>query len=345
MIKEINHKDKIKFIYTFFFFFLFAIIIFLFSLIAGQYGLINPVELGKIFLTNFGLSYDVSETNKNVVELIRLPRTIAAFIIGGSLSIAGLVYQNTFNNKLVSPDILGVNSGACVGAGIAILLGLNNFLVSLLAFIFGMIAVIIAITLPKIFKNKNSIMLVLSGIIVGSFMNSVIGIIKYIADSEDKLSSITFWMMGSLSGIALKEIAYIIPFIFIPILILFLLRNNLDVIALGFEETRSLGLNYQSNRLAIILCSTMLTASCIAICGQVGWVGLVVPHITRALIGNQTKYGLPIAFIFGGCFMMIVDLLSRTLSKDNIPLSIITGIFGAVIYTIVLLRKGRQIHD
>ncbi|MCQ2801932.1 MAG: iron ABC transporter permease [Bacilli bacterium] len=345
MIEEINKRQKKKFIILFSVLLFLSIIIFLLSLMIGQYGFIPISEIFKMIGKAFGAQCTINNSSSNIIEFVRLPRTLAAFLIGGSLSIAGLVYQNTFNNKLVSPDILGVSAGSCVGAGIAILLGLSGFFVGLSAFVFGFIAVLIALLLPKLFKNKSSLMLILSGIIVGAFMNSIIGIIKFLADKEDKLSAITFWMLGSVSNVKMIDILYVLPLIVVSTIVLIVMSHRIDVISLGEDEAKSLGINYKRNRLIIIICSTVLTAASVAISGNVGWVGLVIPHLTRVIIGNKSKDCLPLSFLFGGSFMMVVDMMSRTISVENIPLSIITGIFGAVIYSIVLIKKGRELNE
>ena len=228
------------------------------SLTIGQYGVINPVELCKVFLNFFGANFSLPPSYSNIIEYIRLPRALASFFVGGALSVSVVVYQNTFNNKLVSPDILGVSAGSCVGAGIAILLGLNNVFISVFAFVFGFLAVIIALVLPIFFRNKSTITLVLSGIIVGAFMNSIIGLIKYLADQDDKLAAITFWMMGSVTGISMKEVLCVLPLIAIPLMILLLMSHRIDVVSLGSEEAHSLGINFKRNRLVIIICSTSL---------------------------------------------------------------------------------------
>ena len=259
--------------------------------------------------------------------------------------VAGLVYQTTFNNKLVSPDILGVSSGCCVGAGIAILLGLSAGMIRIMAFAFGFIAVSIAIFLPKLFRNHSALTLVLSGIIVGSFMDSVLAIIKYIADHREKLADIVFWIMGSMAGIQMDEVLISTIINIIPFIVLLFMGWRINVVSLGLEEAQSLGVNYKRDRLIIIACSTLLTANCVSISGNVGWVGLVIPHIARAFVGDDARMAMPAAALAGGLFLMSVDILSRLVSVNEIPLSIITGFIGAIIYTIVLARRGRYLND
>lgn len=345
MIEEINRSQRRRFRVSLGISIIVSVVTFLLSLMIGHYGFISFEYLVKLSLNVFGAGFVIPKSYGNIIQYIRLPRTIASFIVGGALSLAGLVYQNTFNNKLISPDILGVSAGACVGAGLAILIGLNGFYVSIFAFAVGFLSVIVALFLPVVFKNRSTITLVLSGIIVGAFMNSIIGLIKYLADREEKLAAITFWIMGSVTGVTMREVFSVLPLVIVPCAILVLMSHRIDVISLGQEEAESLGINYRRNRFIIIVCSTVLTAASVSISGNVGWIGLVIPHIVRAIVGNRSRDSLPIAFFFGGSFMALIDMLSRTLAKDDIPLSILTGIFGAVIYSVVLMKKGRNLND
>ena len=316
-------------------------LLFLISVTIGRGGIANPVKLVQAIL---GDADDYRQMLR-ILQNIRIPRTIAAFMVGGCLSVAGLVYQTTFNNKLVSPDILGVSSGCCVGAGIAILLGLPAGLIRMMAFVFGFIAVSIAIFLPKLFRNHSALTLVLSGIIVGSFMDSILAIIKYIADRNDKLADVVFWIMGSLAGIQMDEVLISAFINIFPLMVLFLMGWRINVVSLGIEEAQSLGINYKRDRLIIITCSTILTANCVSISGNVGWVGLVIPHIARTLVGDDSRMSMPSAALSGGLFLMSVDILSRIISVNEIPLSIITGFIGAIIYTVVLAKRGRYLNE
>lgn len=318
-----------------------SVVLFVLFLGIGRAGITNPIETVKCLFSG-SKEY---EQMLHIFQNIRIPRALAAFMIGACLSIAGIVYQTTFNNKLVSPDILGVSAGCCVGAGIAILYGLSTLSIKIMAFIFGFIAVLITILLPKLFKNHSSLTLVLSGIIVGAFMDSILALIKYIADKNDKLGDIVFWIMGSLVGIQIDEVLFSLLLCAIPMAILFIMSHRINVISLGMEEAESLGINYKFNRLIIILCSTWLTAVCVSICGNVGWVGLVIPHIARSFVGDNMHNSMPVSALCGGLFLMIVDTLSRIVSVNEIPLSIITGFIGAIIYTFVLWKRGRYLND
>ena len=316
-------------------------IAFIAALTVGRYGVIPPSEILSALIN----SANISKAHRNILLMIRLPRTLAAFLVGSSLAVSGQVYQSTFSNKLVSPDILGVSSGCCAGAGMAMLCEMGTFGVSACAFLGGTIAVSAALFLPKLFRNRSSLSLVLSGIIVGAFMNSLISLMKYIADKNDKLSDLTYWMMGSLSGAKMNDVLVAAPIMSICMAVLLLNSWSIDIISLGREEALSLGTDYTSCRLVIIACSTLLTASSVSISGNIGWVGLVIPHISRALVGSRAKHCIPASILCGGGFMIFADMLIRIISVDEIPASVITGLSGALIYTVILVKKGRELDD
>ena len=341
MAKEQIVKHKRRFICTLVLLCLFTLVFFAVSISVGRAGIKNPINV----MLSFWENSEGSAQMMRILQNIRIPRACASFLVGACLAVSGLVYQTTFNNKLVSPDILGVGSGCCVGAGIAILLGMSAVMIRTMAFVFGFLAVLIAISLPRLFRNHSALTLVLSGIIVGSFMDSVLALIKYVADKQEKLADIIFWIMGSLVGIQMDEVAYSLVISIVPFVILLIMAWRINAISLGVEEAQSLGINYRRNRLVVIACATLLTANCVSISGNVGWIGLVIPHIARSFVGDDVRVSLPISAVSGGLFLMIVDTLSRLVSVNEVPLSIITGFVGAVIYTIVLARKGRYINE
>ena len=345
MITEINRREKKKYLFIMIILVILLVILVLYSIMVGQYEMSIIDVFKAVSNICFGTEYAINPTAEKVIMLIRFPRTVAAFIVGSCLSLSGSVFQSTFNNKLVSPDVLGVSAGACVGASVSILLGVNTYFVGVFAFATGLMSVAFTLVLPKLFKSNKTVTLVLSGIIVSSLMNSIIGIIKFLADKDDKLGEITFWMMGSLAGITFKEIVTALPIFVISILGLFLLRWKINIISLGEFEAKNLGENFLLYRFLIIVLSTCLTAVSVSLSGNVGWIGLVVPHISRSLIGGDNRYVLPVSFLFGGTFMLIVDVISRNFSVDEIPLSIITGLVGTIIYTVVLIKKGSELND
>lgn len=316
-----------------------------FTVCVGKYD-IKPKEVLEILWCRmWGLESRYPQMTVNVVMGLRIPRILASVLVGASLALSGATYQGIFCNPLISPDFLGVSSGACVGAALAILLSLQAGFIQLFAFLGGIIAVGLALTLPVLFRNNSNIMLVLAGIIVGSAMSSIMGFIKYVADPDTQLAAITYWTMGSFSYISLEDLLPTLPFIIIPAVVLQLMSWRIDVLSMGEQEAQALGINVRLVRGIVILCSTLLTASSVCIAGTISWVGLVIPHLGRMMVGpNNTKL-LPVTALLGGLFMLVVDTLTRTVGAAEMPISILTGIVGAPFYAWLLWRQRRVSHD
>ena len=312
--------------------------VFALALMCGRY----KIPISDIINVLTGQEANLS--SYNVLIYLRIPRTLAAILVGASLALSGAVYQSTFNNPLVSPDVLGVSSGAAVGASIAILLNFSYFGITVLSLIMGVISVCIALILPKLIRNTSMLSLVLSGIIVNAIMNSLLGLVKYLVDGTDKLSSITFWMMGGFSNIKYTDVLYLLPIVVVCCTILLLLRWRINVLSLGKEGSITSGVKYRLVRMVIIVCTTLLTAVSVSVSGSISWIGLAMPHIARLLCGNDNRFTLPCTMLCGSIFMVVVDILSRCISVNEIPLSIMTGILGAVIYISVLIKKGKDIR-
>lgn len=276
---------------------------------------------------------------ESVIYTLRLPRMLAAVMIGASLALSGTCYQSVFKNPLVAPDMLGVSSGACVGAAIAILLGLAQAGVQVSAFLGGVIAVSCAVMIPKIIGRNSIVMLVLAGIIIGGLMSSILGIIKYVADADTQLPAITYWQLGSLVSVEWNNIIYNGVPIVLCILFLMLIRWRMNILTLSDEETHMLGHNSGWLRYAIIFCATVLTASSVCISGTIGWVGLVIPHFSRMLVGPDNRKLLPLSVVLGALFLLVIDTISRASMDSEIPLSILTGLVGAPFYFYLLLRQ------
>lgn len=309
----------------------------------GKYP-VSPLEslqiIGEFIL---GRASSASTMTQNVVLGLRVPRIFASVLVGAVLSISGAAYQGIFKNPLVSPDFLGVSSGASIGAAIAILLSLSSFYISIFAFGFGLLAVLITVTIPAIMGNRSNIMLVLSGIIVGTAMSSVLGFIKFIADPYTQLASITYWTMGSFAYITLADLAAILPILLIPTIILILIAWWIDVLSMGEDEAKTLGVRVDLIRGIAIVCSTLLTAGSVALAGTISWVGLIIPHFGRMLVGPSHRKLLPLCGLLGGVFMLLVDTLTRTLGTVEMPVSIITGLLGAPVFVWLLFRQRRNI--
>lgn len=282
IMDEIDYIDKKKcrckgilIILPFFLFFL--------SFLIGRYP-ISPIEVITVILSKI-LPIECDNIAEMVIFQIRIPRIIAAMLVGAGLSISGASFQGLFKNPLVSPDILGVSAGASLGASIAILLSLNLFYIQIFALLFGLTAVAITYFVSRLVKSSSNLVLVLSGVAVGSLFSALTSFTKYVADPYEKLPAIVFWLMGSLSSVSNKDLLVVIFPMLVSIMILLLIRWKINVISIGDEEARSLGLNTKKFTTLMIICCTILTASAVCISGIIGWVGLVIPHIGRMIVG------------------------------------------------------------
>ena len=308
----------------------------------GKYG-VTPVECLKIVIAAiFGKESGLPVMTENVVLGLRLPRIAASVLVGAALSVSGAAYQGIFKNPLISPDFLGVSSGSCVGAAAAILLSFSTRGVSLFAFLGGLAAVLLTTLIPTLIGNRSNIMLVLSGVIVGALMSSLLGFIKYIADPMTQLASITYWTMGSFSYITLEELGLLLPVVLVPTVVLVLISWWIDVLSMGEEDARILGANVRLVRGICIVCATLLTAGSVCISGSIGWVGLIVPHFCRMLVGPVNRKLVPLSAVAGGLFLLLVDTLTRSIGVEEMPVSILTGIIGAPVYCWLLFRQRRN---
>jgi iron complex transport system permease protein len=317
---------------------------FVYCLCVGKYQVTPGETLRIIFSKLSGGERDWAPMAESVIFGLRLPRILASMVVGAALSISGAAYQGIFRNPLVSPDFLGVSSGACIGAAIAILMGLTSGFMQAFAFAGGLIAVSITVAIPRFMRSTSNIMLVLSGIIVGGLMSSILGFIKYIADPLTQLADITYWQLGSFSYISTGALLSILPTIVIPAVILFCISWWIDVMSLGEKEAQTLGVNIYKVRNVVVLCATLLTASSVCIAGTIGWVGLVIPHFGRMIVGPNNTRLLPAVCLLGALFMLMTDTLTRTIGAAEMPISILTGIVGAPFYAWLLYRQRMRLR-
>ncbi len=280
----------------------------------------------------------VTAMEHSVVLNIRLPRILLAIGCGAALSASGAAFQSLFNNPLATPDTLGVSSGASCGAVIALMLKMNLIGVQLTALLFGLGAVALTWSISKVRGRNSIIMIVLSGMVVSALFEAFVSLLKYMADPEEVLPTITYWLMGSLSNSSYLSLILGMPMIFTGVLIVFLLRWRLNILALSEDEAKSMGLNLKAMRLLVIVAATMMTASCVSMCGKIGWVGLLIPHIARMLRGGNNQYAVPACISLGAVFTLLIDTASRSMTAAEIPVSILTAIIGAPVF-ISLLRK------
>lgn len=320
----------------------FCILLFLMVVVSLGMGRLHiaPMDVFTI-LCSYVMPVEQSwnEQAASVIYTLRLPRVLAAILIGAALSLSGAAYQSVFKNPLVAPDMLGVSSGACVGASLCILLGLGSTFIQMGAFAGGMLVVVCAVIIPRIIGKNSIVMLVLSGLIVSGLMNALLGIIKYLADSETQLPEITYWQLGSLVSVTWENIfSSGIPIV-ICLVFMLVIRWRMNILTLSDEEVHMLGRDAGWLRYAIILCATVLTACSVCISGTIGWVGLVIPHFSRMLVGPNNQRLLPLAIVLGAFFLLAVDTISRASMSAEIPLSILTGLIGAPFYFYLLLRQ------
>ena len=316
------------------------IVVFMIALMVGKYNISIPDFFKAVFTSD-----EAYATQRSILTNLRLPRTIVAGLSGIALSLSGLLYQEIFQNKLTSPDLLGVSSGSAVGAAIAIILGLSAITVSIFAFVMGVATVVITILISKLFKNGSSITLILAGIIVGGFMSAALSMVKYFADPTTTLATITYWLMGSFENSTMKIVYVMLPIVVIASIILIILSWRINVVALGEEEAQTKGINYKLYKYLIIGIATLLTAITVAFNGTISWIGLVIPHVVRLKSGRDTRRSIPLCITIGGVFMIIVDIISRSFTNSEIPLSAVTGLFGTAIFVIILVSKRRDYNE
>ena len=320
-----------------------ALLVVLISIISLMIGkiYIHPVTVVKIIGSNFfSVTPDWSPTVESIIMNVRLPRLAAGLLVGAGLSISGASFQGLFRNPLVSPHILGVASGAGFGAALGILLSDSLVVIQIAAFMSGMLAVIMAYLLSRVYHTSPVLMLVLAGIIVGSLFSALTSFLKYIADPMNRMPAIVFWLMGSLNNVAGKDLLYVAPVFIVCITVLLLIRWRINVLSMGEEDAKAMGVNTELTGAVIILCATIITAAAVCISGIIGWIGLVIPHIGRLLVGPDHRHLLPVSLLVGAGYLVAVDTIARSIMVVEVPIGILTALIGAPFFAI-LLRKNR----
>lgn len=289
------------------------------------------------------------EATRRIVETytilyeIRFPRIIAAVCIGASLSVSGAVFQGIFVNPLVSPSILGVLSGASFGAALGMVFHQSAPIVQLSAFIFAFVAVFFAVGIAKLYGKGNTIlMLVLGGVISSSLFSALLSILKYIADPYNALPSIVYWLMGSLSSVSLQGVYAAAPLMFFSMVLLVIFSKHLNLLSLGEDEAKALGVEVEKIRLLMIVLATLLSALSVMLAGVIGWIGLVIPHIARFLVGPNHSVLLPFSALVGGIFLLLVDSLSRGFFTMEVPLGILTSLVGIPMFILILRHRAKE---
>ena len=306
------------------------------ALCIGRYSL----SVKEVFQALFGIG-ELAETKQVVVLSVRLPRIIMAAAVGAGLACVGVCLQAMFANPLVSSHILGVSYSSGFGAALGILLSSNYFIIQGLSLIFGFVGMGTTYAMSRGKDGRTStISLVLSGVVVGAVFEALTSFIKYIADPEQKLPAITYWLMGSLSGSSMNDVLKAVPVIIVAIFVLWLVRWRLNVLSLREDEAASLGVNVKSLRMLVIVATTLIVSISVSFCGVISFVGLAVPHFARMIVGNDHKHLIPACILMGSIFLVIIDTTARSLTASEIPLSILTALIGAPIFALLLRKTG-----
>ena len=307
------------------------------SLSVGRFD-VTPEEVLNSFLSLIIPVSGLTPTVRSVILDVRTPRVIAVILVGAGLSVSGAAFQGLFRNPLVSPDILGVSAGAGFGAAIALLLTENIFITQILAFLMGLLAVGLAYAISRVYRVTATLTLVLAGIVVGALFQALTSLVKYIADPFNRLPAIVFWLMGSFNHVSTSDLVVAAPLLIGGMLVLYLIRWRINVLSMGEEDARALGVNTEHQKAIIISAATVISAAAVSICGIIGWIGLVIPHVGRILVGPDHRLLVPACALIGASYLLVVDTVARTITVTEIPIGIITALIGAPVFA-YLLRK------
>ena len=312
----------------------------LISLRDGITEILSSVTGGRVVAMH---SDEVSDQVRAILHNVRLPRIFLACMVGCSLSAAGAAYQGVFQNPMAAPDILGASSGAATGAALAILLGLSSQFVMIFAFVASMITIALVMLISKMARGSKVLRIILAGIMMSSLCNAVTSFIKLVADPTSILPEITYWMMGSLAKTKPSGVLFAAIPMAIGLVPLLLIRWRINLLTLSDSEAKTMGVNVVLVRVVVILCATLVTAASVSVSGLIGWVGLVVPHLARRLVGNNYRHLLPVSMLIGAIFLLIVDNVSRNLLMTEIPIGILTAVIGAPFFIWLITRRKETV--
>ena len=314
--------------------------LFLLSFVMGRYG----VPLGQVvrILLSGVLPLEQTWTGNMAIAVlnVRLPRILLACLVGCGLSAAGTGYQTVFQNPMAAPDILGASSGACFGAALAIMTGQGAVMITVFAFLASLLSVALVYLVGNHTRGNRVVNLLLAGIMVGSLFSACTSYIKLVADPTNQLPQITYWLMGSLSGTRMGTVKFAAVCMAVGLVPLLLLRWRMNLLTLSPDEARAMGVHTDRLRLAVILSSTVLTAAAVSVSGMIGWVGLVIPHLSRRIVGSDCRRLMPMSCLFGAAFLLLVDNMARCLTATEIPIGILTAFVGAPFFIYLMVRGG-----
>ena len=317
--------------------------LFLLSFVLGRYD-VPLAQLLKILLSGiFPIEQTWTDNMAIAVLNVRLPRVLLACLVGCALSAAGTGYQTVFQNPMAAPDILGASSGACTGAALAILTGQSSVMITVFAFGFSLLSVALVYLVGSHARGSRVMNLLLAGIMVGSLFSACTSYIKLVADPTNQLPEITYWLMGSLSGTRMSTVTFAAVCMAVGLVPLLLLRWRMNLLTLSADEARAMGVHTDRLRLAVILSATVLTAAAVSVSGMIGWVGLVIPHLSRRIVGNDCRRLLPMACLFGAAFLLLVDDMARSLTATEIPIGILTAFVGAPFFIHLMVKGGDRL--
>ena len=313
------------------------------SMVLGAYNIsIDLVYKTLLLHLTMGDLSVISKLHNTIIWDIRFPRLILAVSVGGALAIAGAVFQSVFRNPLVEPYILGVSSGAAFGAALGILFHSIFYSIQIFAFIFATLAVVFAYSLARVRGETPIVTLILAGVVVGSIFAALVSFLKYISN-DSALREIVFWMMGGFYYASWNDVRILTPLVLIGFFILWSMAWKLNILSMGDEEARTLGVNPEKNKAIVIAIATGITAFAVSLVGIVAWVGLMMPHASRMLLGPDNRFVIPACFLMGAGYLLICDTIARTLTSTEIPIGIITSLLGAPYLCYLLRNKGKSI--
>lgn len=319
----------------------FLVVAFFVSLMLGRYPIDPQQAIGMLIDKIVPIDHFWTEQQETLFFNVRLPRILLALMVGCCLAVAGAAYQGTFQNPLVSPDILGASQGAAFGAAIAILVGFSNFGISVSAFLMALFTVFLVLLISSRAKGNHMMIVVLAGVMVSSLFSAGVSYAKLVADPTDELAEITYWLMGSVTGATLPKIASVFPIMLVGCVVLFAMRWRINILTMGDDEASTMGVNARVIRIVIIIAATLVTAASVCVTGMIGWVGLVIPHLCRMMIGADYRKLIPASMLLGASFLLVVDDIARLATTSEIPIGILTAFVGAPFFLFLITRKKR----
>ncbi|MBP1131193.1 iron complex transport system permease protein [Serratia sp. PL17] len=324
------------------------------AIMAGLSVVLCLVAVASLFVGRYSLSVDEimqvllhaklsakDEANYSVIFSLRMPRVIAVMMVGGGLSVAGATFQAVLKNSLASPDVLGTSSASAFGAALGILFSFPFALSSLCSLFFGILSLVLVFGICHLKKRQDELTTILSGIIIASVFVSFISIIKYVADPQDTLPAIVFWLMGSFASVLKEQVYWLIPLYAISYFAIYTLRWKMNIISLGDDEAKIAGLNPQRIKVALLFLSAVLVSASVTIAGVVGWVGLVIPHLIRSVLGCNHGRLIPASALGGALFLLIIDNIARSATYAEIPIGILTALIGAPLFALLFIMSRR----